>query len=446
MRYFFVSSFAQMGGTALVAWGPTLAWRVAGGVLSVLAAGWVLLANQRRTMDPKPLAAADGDASSEDSEPTRDSAVVIRDLDESARNGSSRGRSDLSTLLLRAMIHDRSGFYEFYREARCRIGELADGTLAGPSARETLLSLSRNSALWGLEDLATGAAQGLRSEGKESHAPLDLGALQLAWRELDAALARVDGQEPDDVLEVSHAEYEALTAELRAGSERGVERLESLRQEPTRGRFRKLRGYAELVTSAAGLRPLEVDIQDAELRLSRERFSAVWGGLVHLVDNAVSHGFETASERLSLGKPERGRLTLRSRLEDTKIALEVSDDGRGIDWSRVAERARASKLRSATREDLVTALLSGRLQGEARPSLGLAALSAACRELHGTISIVSSPGRGTTVRIGLPLRNNLAMFVPSLQPGADRTVEAPRATAPESPFAGSPARWGGRAV
>ena len=59
--------------------------------------------------------------------------------------------------------------------------------------------------------------------------------------------------------------------------------------------------------------------------------------LLHLVRNAVSHGLETAEERVAAGKPPEGRITLRASTTGETIVIEVEDDGRGMDARRVPE-------------------------------------------------------------------------------------------------------------
>ena len=85
---------------------------------------------------------------------------------------------------------------------------------------------------------------------------------------------------------------------------------------------------------------LELDAGDAELdKAVAER---IFPAILHLVRNAVDHGIELPEERRAAGKPEEGliRITTSSR-SNTKLELAISDDGRGVDATRVAARARS---------------------------------------------------------------------------------------------------------
>jgi two-component system chemotaxis sensor kinase CheA len=68
--------------------------------------------------------------------------------------------------------------------------------------------------------------------------------------------------------------------------------------------------------------------------------------LLHLVRNALSHGIESEQERVRIGKPPEGKIALRAIAAGEMVALEIEDDGRGVDTERVVERARALGLLS----------------------------------------------------------------------------------------------------
>ena len=61
--------------------------------------------------------------------------------------------------------------------------------------------------------------------------------------------------------------------------------------------------------------------------------------LLHLIQNAVAHGIESASERESRGKAASGHVTLSASQEGSFIQVEVEDDGRGIDTELLRRHA-----------------------------------------------------------------------------------------------------------
>jgi two-component system chemotaxis sensor kinase CheA len=91
------------------------------------------------------------------------------------------------------------------------------------------------------------------------------------------------------------------------------------------------------------------------------------------------------------------------------LTIEIEDDGRGIDWGRVAELARARNLPHEDEAALIRVLLSDGFttkqtaDGTSGRGVGLCAVSQTVDGLGGSLSLRSQPGRGTTWIIILPL-------------------------------------------
>ncbi|MBA3533761.1 MAG: chemotaxis protein CheA [Ardenticatenales bacterium] len=129
--------------------------------------------------------------------------------------------------------------------------------------------------------------------------------------------------------------------------------------------------------------------------------------LLHLVRNAVSHGLESSEERLALGKPAEGTISLRADMAGDTVILEIEDDGRGIDAALVARRAQEVGVPAAmpllemlcqpgfsTREE--ADLASGR-------GMGMAVVKETIESLGGILSLDTERGRGTCFVIQLPI-------------------------------------------
>jgi two-component system chemotaxis sensor kinase CheA len=93
------------------------------------------------------------------------------------------------------------------------------------------------------------------------------------------------------------------------------------------------------------------------------------------------------------------------------LAVAISDDGRGIDWERVRQRARQLGLPTETDADLEKALFSDGLTTRndtteiSGRGIGTAALSSSIRSLGGRIELESVAGQGTTLRCSIPSRS-----------------------------------------
>lgn len=135
--------------------------------------------------------------------------------------------------------------------------------------------------------------------------------------------------------------------------------------------------------------------------------------LLHLVRNAVSHGIESISERLQLGKPQQGNIFLRAFTSGEMVVIEIEDDGRGIDTAAVHQKAKSQGLISPNTELDQTTLLevlchsgfSTRTSADLTSGrgIGMAVVKNTIFELGGFLAVNSIPHQGTRFTIHLPL-------------------------------------------
>ncbi|MEL6350125.1 MAG: ATP-binding protein, partial [Myxococcota bacterium] len=140
------------------------------------------------------------------------------------------------------------------------------------------------------------------------------------------------------------------------------------------------------------------------LRVDPAPLKSFWTGLSHVVRNAIDHGIETPEARRAAQKTPSGRLSLVARSTPGKLMIEIQDDGAGIAWDRVAEKAKQARLPHEHHTELVDALFADGLSTREAATetsgrgVGMAAVRAIVQELGGTIEVESSPGAGTTFR------------------------------------------------
>jgi two-component system chemotaxis sensor kinase CheA len=107
-----------------------------------------------------------------------------------------------------------------------------------------------------------------------------------------------------------------------------------------------------------------------------------------------------------------------------RLSIEVSDDGRGVNWERVRVKARERGLPHATEQDLSEALFSDGLSLAETVSdvsgrgVGMGAVRAAARALGGTVHVSSRFGAGCTVRFDFALAEATRVSTASRHPGA----------------------------
>lgn len=142
--------------------------------------------------------------------------------------------------------------------------------------------------------------------------------------------------------------------------------------------------------------------------------------ITQLLRNAVAHGVEPTEERVAQGKPPVATVTIRARQDGNSLVLEVSDDGRGIDTAALSQRLvatggwSAARARLANQADVLAALLDTGIsvRGEADElagrGVGIGLVRQTVAKLGGEVKVSSTPGKGTTFTLRLPLSAALA--------------------------------------
>lgn len=135
--------------------------------------------------------------------------------------------------------------------------------------------------------------------------------------------------------------------------------------------------------------------------------------LTHLIRNAVDHGLESTEGRLEAGKSPEGLIRLSATHQSGRIVIAVSDDGRGINRSKVLERAIErgivhgdAALSDEEIDQLIfapgfsTAETVSNISGR---GVGMDVVRKNIQALGGRITISSNPGKGSTFSLSLPL-------------------------------------------
>ena len=133
--------------------------------------------------------------------------------------------------------------------------------------------------------------------------------------------------------------------------------------------------------------------------------------VLHLVRNAVAHGIETAAERSKAGKPEEGTVTLSAEQVSDRVLIAVSDDGRGLDESKIISRAKklGYDTESLDRPELLRLIFepgfstADGVSTLAGRGVGLDVVASSIEALGGAVYVDNRPGLGATFRLDLPL-------------------------------------------
>lgn len=160
---------------------------------------------------------------------------------------------------------------------------------------------------------------------------------------------------------------------------------------------------------------IDFQIEGKETELDRTVIDEIGDPLIHLLRNAVDHGIESPAVRAQMGKPRIGTIVLRARHEGNNVLIEVEDDGSGIDFERVKQKAVdkglvSSKEAEEMPNEKALELLfspgfstSDNVTDISGRGVGLDVAKNKIEALNGEIHVDSKLGQGTKFKIKLPL-------------------------------------------
>ena len=158
-----------------------------------------------------------------------------------------------------------------------------------------------------------------------------------------------------------------------------------------------------------------IDLEGGDVELDREMIEVVRDPLTHIIRNAIDHGVETPSDRLAAGKREIALLSIAARQSGNTISIVVSDDGRGLDEARIANKAVATGLisdnerREMGRDKILQLIFepgfstAEKVTGVSGRGVGLDVVRQNLERVGGSIKVSSQPGVGTLFTLQIPL-------------------------------------------
>ncbi|MGH9744887.1 MAG: chemotaxis protein CheW [Candidatus Acidiferrales bacterium] len=160
---------------------------------------------------------------------------------------------------------------------------------------------------------------------------------------------------------------------------------------------------------------VNIEMVGKETELDKTIIEAIKDPLTHLVRNSVDHGIELPEVRAKVGKDPAGRLTLRAFHEGGQVIIEISDDGAGLNVERIRQKAVERGLitaeqapRMSEREIFSMIFLPGfstaaKITNVSGRGVGMDVVKTNVEKIGGTVDLQAALGRGTTVRVKIPL-------------------------------------------
>jgi two-component system chemotaxis sensor kinase CheA len=278
----------------------------------------------------------------------------------------------------------------------------------------------------------------LRVDAERIDSVLNLvGELIIAKSMLHQAINEFDKRHPKDPLKMRFSDAMAFQARIMNDLQKSVMKI---RMVPVEHLFRRFPRVVRDVAKSCG-KEVNLVVTGQDTDLDKSILDMLAEPLAHLVRNAVDHGIESPAERINDGKPAQGTVTLDAYHQGNQIVIEVSDDGRGLDRERLIAKAVDRGLikpgdvavlgeadinnlifhPGLSTADQVTAI-SGR-------GVGMDVVKTVLEKLKGTVTIRTTPGKGTTFFLKVPL--TLAIIKALLFRVGDRLYAVPLASVVE---------------
>ena len=172
--------------------------------------------------------------------------------------------------------------------------------------------------------------------------------------------------------------------------------------------YRLVRQTAKELDKKANL-----EFRGVRVEIDRSVLEKITAPFEHLLRNAVAHGLETPARRTANGKSEIGEITIDAQQVGNEVVLTLSDDGGGLNFKRIREKAIERGMlapEAETSEAQLTQFIfaAGFSTAEEVTQLsgrgvGMDVVRNEIVSLGGRIDIASTAGRGTTFTIALPL-------------------------------------------
>ncbi|WP_086322332.1 hybrid sensor histidine kinase/response regulator [Campylobacter devanensis] len=160
---------------------------------------------------------------------------------------------------------------------------------------------------------------------------------------------------------------------------------------------------------------IDLEISGEETELDKSIVEEIGDPLVHIIRNSCDHGIESPKERLAAGKPEKGIIQLKAYNEGNHIVVEIVDDGKGIDALAVKMKALERGLITEREVDSMTDKeafslifkpgfsMAKQVTNVSGRGVGMDVVKTNIEKLNGIIDIDSEVGRGTIMKLKIPL-------------------------------------------
>lgn len=354
------------------------------------------------------------------SEEPKKMLLVITDVTEALIKAATEARQAELLELFQHINRDRSGFLEFLSEAEQLMIEFSEGKYDDLDHLKRLVhTLKGNAAIFGMGTLS-GLCHAIETKiDDEGEAPSEFEVAQVgkAWADVRSDLAQVLGETNDEGITLEDADYQSILRAIAAGTEYGKvqKMIESWQLEPTSRRLSTIGKQLEGLAERLGKNNVTVKLESNDLRFDSEHFAPFWSSFIHVLRNTVDHGVEDSESRTESGKSSESTITVStsSDTETNEFVVSVEDDGPGVNWTRLKEKASEQGVDVNSLNDQSDLLFMSGLSSKSEVSdvsgrgVGMSAVAETCKELGGNVEVTSETGKGTCFNFRFPMNERV---------------------------------------
>ncbi|QLR06164.1 chemotaxis protein CheA [Providencia rettgeri] len=218
-------------------------------------------------------------------------------------------------------------------------------------------------------------------------------------------------QHSQQVDQNEYADLLSSIVQLERNSRALQESVMSIRMMPMDYVFSRFPRMVRDIASKLG-KKIELKVEGSSTELDKSLIERIVDPLNHLVRNSLDHGIEKPEVRLANGKPEAGTLTLSAAHQSGNICIEVRDDGAGLNRERILAKARSQGMNvhdGMTNDEVAMLIMApGFSTAEvvtdvSGRGVGMDVVKRNIQDMGGRIQIGFTEGKGTIIRILLPL-------------------------------------------
>ena len=187
----------------------------------------------------------------------------------------------------------------------------------------------------------------------------------------------------------------------------------AVRMVPLSATFRKMVRLVHDLSTKSG-KKIKLDIVGEDTEVDKTVIEQIADPLVHIVRNSCDHGIESMEDRIAVGKPETGTITLEGRHEGGEVWILITDDGHGLNRDRILTKALekgivGSEAREWPDEKIYRLIFEAgfstaeKITDISGRGVGMDVVRKNIEKLNGRIDIQSVEGKGSSFILRIPL-------------------------------------------